>query len=260
MEYQVHLGSSGNKITTGSNSNGEIPNLGKILVLFVYAFASFIIPISAPLIILSFMGISLPQPFPETKITLLILAGIFSYCGLQMFVIWPKIASWATTRKAISGTSPVTTEQLISSLTGVNSLDVPFVIKPTNKPNEFIAEWKVADQKWMGLMLAGGLTFIYKLHLYLKPEKHLVNARETQVRAKWNVSGGVHTLDAGFNLSFFRGINLFQFAYGKLAGLLFKDGKWTIDTAYNYTFNPDEVKSPVSEVITKSGWDFVPII
>jgi hypothetical protein len=68
-----------------------------------------------------------------------------------------------------------------------------------------------------------------------------------------------HTLQFGFNFNFFHGIIFFQKEYEMQYGLVFEDGRLTVDSAYAYTFNSAEMKSPVMQIVRNNGWRYKPV-
>lgn len=238
-----------------SNKIG-VDNLPKVFLVIAVAFLSMIIPVALGLGSKYLLGIDPPT---STQTIVAILLGIFIYAGFLLFSLFPRLASWATTKRRVAGIAPAALSDLQNRLLAINSLDLPFAIQPGAKPNELVAVWKVADTKWAGLMFAGGLKFIYKLTMRFNEQKQIVRARETQIKASWDASGPVPIIKTGLHFSFFQGINLLTFQSAQLGGLLFKDGQLRLDRAYKYTFNPNEVKNPIAQIITQSGWDFVPV-
>jgi len=53
---------------------------------------------------------------------------------------------------------------------------------------------------------------------------------------------------------------LFQYERGVQYGVIYKDGKFKVDYAYNYAFNIAEIKNPIIDVITGSDWEFRPVV
>jgi len=256
MEFKYST--SNNNSKQQISASGPIPtNLPKVLLIFIVGFLSMFLLVIPPLVLKYKFGIEPPNTTPVILISLLV---VFIYCGFLLLYVLPKMGSWATTTKAIPNVSPISMNDLLKRLNGINSLDAPFVVKQGETPTELIVQWNVVNEKWIGLMFAGGLNFVYTLTIHLDENKHIARVREKQVSASWDASGPVPVLQSGFNFSFFQGINLFTYKSSQLTGILWKDGKFTLDNAYKYTFNPNEIKEPISQIITQSGWDFVPVV
>ncbi len=245
---QFTYSSSNGSTQQVTKSSEAITNLPKVALVFLVSFLSMFLVVILPLVLKYKLGIEPP--------IIIYLAFALTYCAILLLYVLPKMGSWATTIKAIPGVQPIPMNDLLEKLNSINSLDAPLTIKQGKIPNELIVQWNVASQKWVGLMFAGGVKFIYTLTIRLDENKHIAKVREKQVSASWDAG----VLHAGFNFSFFQGINLFTFKTSQLTGIIWKDGKFVLDNAYKYTFNPNEIKDPISQVITQSGWDFVPVV
>jgi hypothetical protein len=254
---EISYSSSDNKTTINRGSSGSVNNFPQALLVIVIGLLSMVIPVVLGLVSKYVLGI---EPPSSTSSIVLILIGIFIYSGFILFSLFPRLASWATTKKRIAGITPIALPELQTRLLAINAFDVPFTVQQGSKPNELIATWKVADTKWVGLMFAGGLQFTYKLTMRFDEKSYIARVRETQTTISWDTTGPIPVLKASFHFSFFQGINLLTFNSAQLTGLLFKNGRLSLDNAYKYTFNPDEVKAPVAQIVTQSGWDFTPVV
>ena len=57
------------------------------------------------------------------------------------------------------------------------------------------------------------------------------------------------------------GIVFFQYEHQRVFGLQLDDGgRFKPELSYSYTFNLDELKSPLKEAITRSGWTWRPTL
>lgn len=56
------------------------------------------------------------------------------------------------------------------------------------------------------------------------------------------------------------GITFNEFEHERVFGLQFKDGKPAFDLSCAYTFNLNELKQPMIEIIRHSGWNFRQVI
>ena len=182
-----------------------------------------------------------------------------SSSGYRPFLLWLAClfrgGAWAASIASAPGVAPVSAETLRARLLAVNDFDLPFQVREEGRRGRLVAEWRIADARWLGLMEAGGLTAAHQVHLELDLKAHRVLAQARSWAISW--SAGVPHL--GRSWSFFRGINFFEFERGALVGLFFKDGRWTT-TAYNYRFHLAEMKNPLIQAVVGSGWTFAPVV
>lgn len=183
--------------------------------------------------------------------------GIFIWAGLQFF-IFGRVASWAGGEPAIAGIPPVPGEVLMSRLLALNQQDIPFVVSRGSRANELIIDWRYADAKWFDLMRLHGMSKGYRLVLRLDEGAHNARAQDRYASLDWSVGGG--PILAGLKWDASLGITFYEYKHERVFGLQFKDGTPTFDLSYAYTFNLNELKQPVIEIIRNSGWNFRPVI
>ena len=187
-----------------------------------------------------------------TRHLLLALLGGTGYL-LLWFALLFRGGAWAASITPARGVTPVPAETLRDRLLAINDLDLPFQVRKEGR--RLVAEWRIADARWIGLMELGGLTKAHQVHLELDPDTHTVRAQDRDRTVSWN--GRVAHL--GWSWSFFRGISFFQYERGAAVGLFFQDGRWTT-TAYNYRFDLVEMKNPLIQAVVESGWTFAPVV
>jgi hypothetical protein len=175
------------------------------------------------------------------------------------FLAWLALlyrgGSWAAAIPSAPSVAPVPAETLRARLLAVNDLGLPFRVREERPGGRLVAEWRIVDACWLGLVEAGGLTKAHQVYLELDPGAHKVRTQDRDRTVSW--SGGVARL--GWSWSFFRGIDFFHYERGALVGLFFKDGRWTT-TAYDYRFHLAEMKNPLIQAIVESGWTFAPVV
>jgi hypothetical protein len=181
----------------------------------------------------------------------LTLIGIALFLVLWIYFLF-RGGTWAARIDAAPGTSPAPASTLRRRLMEVNALKLPFQMRE-EPDGRLVAEWRIADANWIGLLHAGGLHKAHWIYLTLDPARHVVRARDRSRDISW--SGD--TARVGWAFSFFRGISFFEYERGAAVGLFFKDGHWTT-TAYNYRFLLAEMKNPLIEAVVQSGWTFAP--
>ena len=195
-----------------------------------------------------------PDPFGE-MIKKVAFYGIFVWAGLQFF-IFGRAASWVDRTPAVPGVEPVAAETLMQSLLSINEQDVPYTIKRGSRDNELVIDWRYADAKWLDLMRLHGMSKGYRLVLRFDEGAHNVRAQDRYASFDW--SAGPNLLALDWNISL--GITFYEYRHERVFGLQFRDGKPTFDLSYAYTFDLNELKQPMIEIIRHSGWNFRPVI
>lgn len=183
------------------------------------------------------------------SLTLTGIAGFF----LLWFALTMRAGSWAASISPAPGVESVPAEALRARLLAVNDLNLPFRVR--EEGYRLVAEWRIADARWVGLMEVAGLTRAHEVHLELDPRTHKVLAQDRDRTVSW----GAGFARPGASWSFFRGINFFQYERGALLGLFFKGGHWTT-RAYDYCFRLAEMKNPLIQAVVGSGWTFAPVV
>ena len=195
-----------------------------------------------------------PNPFGEW-VKLIAFYGIFVWAGLQFF-IFGRVASWVVQVPAVPGIQPVATEALMRSLLSINDQDVPYMIKRGKHHNELVVDWRYADAKWLDLMRLHGMRKGYRLVLRFDEGTRNVRAQDRYASFDW--SAGPDLLSLNWQMSL--GITFYEYQHERVFGLQFKDGKPTFDLSYAYTFDLNEMKQPMIEIVRHAGWNFRPVI
>jgi len=229
----------------------------RIILLFVYAFASMTVPIVVLIWVNDIMNQAITNWIARNLPVTLIL--IFVYAFGQLY-IWTIMASWAATVQ-LAIAEKVSPQELKTRLLSLNDERLPFkVVQDPLKSDRITASWKIVDEKWIELFAARGLRMQYELRMRLVEGKGVVIAQDNFRKFEYVGGVGGKGVKLGSRFSFFKGISLLQYERGLQYGVIFKDGKLKIDYAYNYTFNMAEIKNPVIDIITGSGWEFRPVI
>jgi hypothetical protein len=228
------------------------PNVGRILVYVLVLFGGILVPWLG--------GFLLLNAEPEGLATLLTDYLAFAVVGLVVYgLLWScflcRGGAWATQTAPSPDVPPVAALELRQRLLALNDLNLPFHVREEAN-GQLVAEWRIVDAKWAGILNAGGLKQAHQIHLELDPAAHKVRCQDRSLTISWNA--GVAELSGSF--SFFRGISLFEYQSSALAGVFFKDSRWTVGQAYHYRFALAEMKNPLIEAIIGSGWMFAPVI
>jgi len=230
----------------------------RIALLFIYAFAAMTVPVFVALLLTEFgdpgLGSRIVSNLAPASLVFLV------YGLVQVFVIFPLLGSWAA---AVGPESEVRlpTEELRRRLLSLNDESLPFaVVQDSDDPSRITVSWKIADEKWIELFAARGLRIQYALRMRLLEAKGVVEAQDNFKRFEYAAGLGARGIGFGSRLSFFRGIGLFQYQRGLRYGVIFKDGELKIDHACNYRFSMPEIKNPIIDIVTESGWAFKPVV
>jgi hypothetical protein len=167
-----------------------------------------------------------------------------------------KGIAWATRTDAKPMTQPLSAVDLRDRLTAINSLDVPFRVEPGRTDRELVATWRYADAKWIDHARAHGMRRLHRVVLELDQPHRKVRATDYATNFDWSAGR------SGANLAwkFVTGVTLFQYEHQRVFGLQVNpQGHFTPSLSYSYTFNLQEMKAPLVEAVTRSGWTWQPV-
>jgi len=249
----------------GSTGSADLPprpgKAGRVVLFFLYFFG---FAIAVPGIVVALVQAKYglidsppsfpPDPFGE-QIKSITKYGIFVWAGMQFF-IFGRVASWASAVPAVAGVPPVAREALMQQLLSLNEQDIPYTIKRGKRDNEIVVDWRYADAKWLDLMRLHGMSKGYRLVLRFDDGAHNVRAQDRYASFDW--SAGPNLLSLNWSVSL--GITFYEYRHERVFGLQFKDGKPTFDLSYAYTFDLNELKQPMIEIVRHAGWNFRPVI
>jgi hypothetical protein len=196
----------------------------------------------------------------------IIFVAVALYVVLWFYFLF-RGATWAAGIPPPASVTPVPAETLRTRLLAINDLNLPFLVR--EEPcGRLVAEWRIADANWVGMLQASGLRMAHQVYLELDPGAHKVRVLERHRTITW--CGDIPRV--GWFWSFLQGISFYdykrsikgvlaRFLYkrGIEVGLFFKDGQWAT-TAYDYRFNVTEMKNPLIQAIVGSGWTFAPVV
>lgn len=186
----------------------------------------------------------------------LIAAALLAYLFVVVLYYF-KGAAWAGTAPAKAGVALLNTGEVAQRLESINELDVPFQIERGPQPNEFFATWRYADAKWMDLHRARGMKRSLRIRMVLDEANRTVRATDYAASFDWSAGRGGANLEwkTGF------GIVFFQYEHQRVFGLqLDEQGRFKPELSYAYTFNLQEMKSPLIEAVTRAGWNWRPTV
>jgi hypothetical protein len=151
------------------------------------------------------------------------------------------------------GAGKIPLDELKNRLLQVNQFDVPFTVKERSR-NILTAEWRL-DAKWQGIIENERIEHAITLDMKLDERRGTVSVIEH--KKKVIKEKGIFSLKA--QLEYFRGITFKSYEAGVTYGLSYVDGEYKV-TGYRYRFNVQEMKNPLIEVVTRSGWKWQPCI
>ena len=156
---------------------------------------------------------------------------------------------WFTsTRKPAPGTPALDPAVVREKILALNRPTAPFQVVDGSKDSaDLVAEWKVVDAKWRDIFSKAGHEKTFRILLRLDPAKHEVRALDREYEVAW--SAGVPTLSA--SMSGFRGQKQ-EMSFGTEYAYT-EQGPTQV---YKYRFNTKELKQPLQDAVTSSGWTY----
>jgi hypothetical protein len=153
-----------------------------------------------------------------------------------------------STRRPAAGVPVLSADQVRQKLLAVNRPTAPFqVVDGKADGVDLVAEWKVVDAQWHSIFEKAGLKKSFRILMKLDPEKHEVRALDKEYEVQW--SAGVPKLS--ISAQAFRGQKQ-EISFG--AGYAYTEqGPGQV---YNYRFSTKELKTPLQEAATSSGWTY----
>ena len=158
-----------------------------------------------------------------------------------------------STRRPAAGTPVLSPEQVKQKLLAVNRPTAPYRIVD-GKPDgvDVVAEWRVVDAQWYQIFAKAGLQKTFRILMKLDPEKHEVRAQDREFEISW--TAGVPKLSLA--VSGFRGQKQ-EISFGQ--GYAFTE-ELRPGQVYNYRFNTKELKQPLQDAVTSSGWTYKGVV
>ena len=177
--------------------------------------------------------------------------------ALFIAIIFFRLSTWALTFTPEPDQIPASPITLRQNLLSLNSApDIPFMVKPGNRPDELIMDWKYADATWLGLMRVHRLSYLTRFVIRLSESDHTARVREFQ--SQFDASGG----SSGGNLSFKAqwGITFYEYRRETVFGLQIENGHPVPKISYTYQFNIDEMRDPLQKIVVQNGWTFKAVL
>jgi hypothetical protein len=182
----------------------------------------------------------------------------FLVINLSVAVFWFfKASAWSVRQPPQGAIRPEPASSLRDRLRSLNQQDRPVqVIAPTDG-NTVDITWRYGDAQWFDLMRAHKMRRTHKLVLRLDETSH--TARVVEYWSAFDASAGPGGLSLKWTAA--RGMQFFEFEHRRVFGVqLDPSGKATGELSKAYTFNLQELKQPVIEAVTASGWTWQPVM
>jgi hypothetical protein len=155
---------------------------------------------------------------------------------------------WLTgTKRPQAGVAPKSAAEVRAALLAVNRPTAPFTVRDGAPERvDLVAEWRIVDAKWYEIFAKAGLTKVFKVLMRLDPAKHEVRAVDQEWSVEWRA--GVPNLALAAEA--FRGQKA-EIEFGT-AYAFTEQGEF--GQVYNYKFSTRELKPPLQDAVTASGW------
>lgn len=178
----------------------------------------------------------------------------FLVINLSFAVFWFfKGSAWSVRQPPRPGTRPEPAVSLCERLLSLNEQDVPVQVIASSNSDTLEITWRYADAQWLDLMRAHKMRRTHKLVLALDEHSHTARVREYW--STFDASAGPN--DLRLNWTAARGMQFFEFEHRRVFGVqLDPIGK----LSKAYTFNLQELKQPIIEAVTVSGWIWQPVM
>jgi hypothetical protein len=155
---------------------------------------------------------------------------------------------WITgTKEPAKGVAPVPAAELKAALLAINRSTAPFVVREDGSgPADLVAEWRIVDASWYEIFARAKLMKVAKVLMRIDDAAKEVRSVDQMWSIEWRV--GVPSIS--LSAEAFRGQQTsIEFGSGYAFTEQFLPGQ-----VYRYRFSTKELKSPLQQVVTGSGW------
>ena len=156
---------------------------------------------------------------------------------------------FTSTRRPDKGTPVLSADEVRTRLLALNRETAPWQIADGRADGvDLVAEWRIVDASWYEIFATAGLDKTFRIFMTLDPAAHEVQALDKEYTLEWRA--GVPQM--ALAVKAFRGqqqsVELGT-AYGFTETL--RPGQ-----IYRYRFSTKELKTPIQEAVTASGWTY----
>jgi hypothetical protein len=111
--------------------------------------------------------------------------------------------------KRKSSIPPISKQDLIDKILTLNNSSKPYrIVKGTN--TDLVAEWKIADAEWYGILNKNGLRQAYRAFLLVDEQRYSVRCCEELGIISWTLGLNGPSPTVKYNRTFFRGRILYK--------------------------------------------------
>ncbi|OAH14331.1 hypothetical protein [Streptomyces jeddahensis] len=155
------------------------------------------------------------------------------------------------TKRPADGIAPRSADEVQAALLGLNSPDVPYVIRDGRAEGaDLVAEWRVLEPAWRTFFLRTQLSRTFKVHMRLVPEKNEVRALDQQFEVDWVGDTPRLALSSEAQSGQVKTVSK-RWSFGSD-----EDGR----REETFSFDSDDLKDPLQSVVLKSGWTWRGVI
>ena len=139
--------------------------------------------------------------------------------------------------------------ELRAALLDLNRDSAPWQVRDgAAEAVDLVAEWKIVDARWYETFAKASLEKVFKVLMKLDEARGEVRSVDREFTVAWRA--GVPALSASTEA--FRGQKV-ELSFGSAYGFTETLAPGRI---YNYRFATKELKDPLQQVVTGSGWDW----
>ena len=154
------------------------------------------------------------------------------------------------------GVAPAPRDEVLQRLLALNNDQVPFAVTrgEGGKNGDLVAEWKIVDAAWYEIFAKANLEKVHRIYVVLDEARAEARVLEESWEVEW--SAGVPQLS--LTAEAFRGRTLASKSFGTAYAWR---GVNPLDygQVYDYRFDVSEMKDPLAEAVTASGWTYRPV-
>jgi hypothetical protein len=137
----------------------------------------------------------------------------------------------------------------MQAILDLNRPTAPYqIISGESEGVDLVAEWKIVDAQWHEIFAKADLKKVFRILMKLDDEKKEVRAVDREYSVEWRA--GIPHLSLAAQA--FRGQKQsIEFGTAYAFTEEFEPGQ-----VYNYRFSTSEIKKPIQEAVTTSGWTY----
>jgi len=238
-----------------SESGGLLKSLLNVFIIFILSLLYLAVPF---ILYYGLVGL-----FGNDFFITLFSKDIIKYSGIALIIFYMAfflvyitiVGEYVSKYKKIPNSPEISKIDLMTNILSLQN-NLPIVINQVSNDKIKIT-WNYLNTQFVTLFNSGYINKGYEIVLKFDDKKKNVFFSEKMFGLTSNASGLIGPSFIA-NFTFFQGINLLRFETGTAYGFVIKDGKIQFDNLYQYKFQPEEIKAPITELIINNGWNFCP--